>query len=143
RFPGITQSERENLAARLKLEKRPLAEVAEQPPYKKIRQVHPSLQRIAAWISTLGAAVALADLDGDGLPNDLCHIDPRTDLVTIAPVPGTGERYAPFSLDPAPIDYDPATMAPMGCLSGDLNEDGYTDLLVYYWGRTPIAFLQR
>ena len=35
------------------------------------------------------------------------------------------------------------TMAPMGCLPGDLNEDGLMDLLVYYWGRTPIAFLHR
>jgi hypothetical protein len=31
----------------------------------------------------------------------------------------------------------------MGCLPGDLNEDGHMDLLVYYWGRTPIAFLRR
>ena len=29
----------------------------------------------------------------------------------------------------------------MGCLPGDLNEDGRTDLLVYYWGRTPSLFL--
>ena len=31
----------------------------------------------------------------------------------------------------------------MGCLPGDMNEDGRMDLLVYYWGRTPIAFLHR
>jgi enediyne biosynthesis protein E4 len=29
----------------------------------------------------------------------------------------------------------------MGCLAGDLNEDGGADLVVYYWGRTPVAFL--
>jgi hypothetical protein len=33
-------------------------------------------------------------------------------------------------------------MAPMGCLPGDFNEDGLADILVYYWGRTPIAFLR-
>jgi len=33
-------------------------------------------------------------------------------------------------------------MAPMGCLPGDLNEDGSLDVLVYYWGRTPVAFLR-
>src|SRR5262249_10132244 len=43
----------------------------------------------------------------------------------------------------APLPYDPATMAPMGCLPGDLNEDGLADLLVYYWGRTPVAFLRQ
>jgi hypothetical protein len=30
----------------------------------------------------------------------------------------------------------------MGCIPGDLNEDGLLDVLVYYWGRTPIAFLR-
>jgi hypothetical protein len=30
----------------------------------------------------------------------------------------------------------------MGCLLLDLNEDGLTDVVVYYWGRSPIAFLR-
>src|SRR5260370_38139072 len=34
-------------------------------------------------------------------------------------------------------------MAPMGCLGADLNEDGLMDVLVYYWGRTPVAFLRK
>ena len=61
----------------------------------------------------------------------------------VAPVPGTGARYRPFALDPCPLPYDPRTMAPMGCLPGDFNEDGRIDLLVYYWGRTPVVFLRR
>ena len=60
----------------------------------------------ASWISAVGAGVALNDLDGDGLPNDLCSVDPRIDQVLVAPVPGTGARYAPFVLDPAPLPYD-------------------------------------
>ena len=39
--------------------------------------------------------------------------------------------------------FDRDTMAPMGCLPGDMDEDGRMDLLVYYWGRSPIAFLRR
>jgi hypothetical protein len=93
-------------------------------------------------ISSVGAAIALTDLDGDGLPNDVCHVDPRTDHVIVAPAPGTGARYPPFALTPPPLPYDAATMAPMGCLAGDLNEDGRMDLLVYYWGHTPIVFLR-
>jgi hypothetical protein len=34
-------------------------------------------------------------------------------------------------------------MAPMGCTPGDFNGDGRMDLLVTYWGRTPILFLAR
>ena len=143
RFPSLPPAERAKLAARFKFEKLPLAEVANHPPYKYVHEVHPSLKRIAAWISSLGAAAALADLDGDGLPNDVCSVDPRTGLVTLAPVPGTGERYAPFALDPTPLPYDGLTTAPMGVLAGDFNEDGLMDVLVYFWGRTPIVYLRR
>src|SRR5215467_2275302 len=48
-------------------------------PAKLVRQVHPSLERISAWVSAVGAAVAMGDVDGDGLANDVCHVDPRTD----------------------------------------------------------------
>jgi hypothetical protein len=83
----------------------------------------------------------LNDLDGDGLSNDVCYVDVRTDQVIVAPVPGTGMRYAPFALDAGGL-YRRETMAPMGCLPGDMNEDGSMDILVYYWGRTPIAFIK-
>ena len=112
------------------------------PAVQNHRNVNPKLQGIVSWISTVGAGVALGDLDGDGLANDYCLVDPRTDSVIVSPVPGTGERYSPFTLRPDPSVYDPATMAPMGCLMADLNEDGLMDLVVYYWGRTPVAFLQ-
>ena len=95
------------LAANFKFEKLPLPEVPNHPSYKYVRAVHPSLSRISAWVSTLGAAAAMEDLDGDGLPNDLIYVDPRTDLVTVAPVPGTGNRYAPFTLNPAPLPLRP------------------------------------
>jgi hypothetical protein len=112
-------------------------------PSRSYRNVNSRLQRINAWISSVGAGIALGDLDGDGLSNDACLVDPRTDDVIVTPVPGTGDRYRPFSLQPRPLPYDSATMAPMGCLLVDLNEDGLRDVVVYYWGRTPVAFLRR
>ncbi|MBI3869323.1 MAG: CRTAC1 family protein [Verrucomicrobia bacterium] len=143
RFPSLSESDAVKLAAKFKFEKAPLAEVANHPPYKRVRQVHPSLSRISAWISSLGASAAFADLDGDGLPNDIVNVDPRSDLVTVAPAPGTGERYAPFALTPSGLPYDEKTTAPMGVLVGDFNEDGLADVLVYYWGRSPVIFLRR
>lgn len=143
RLPTVPAEERAELASRFAFTRAPLP-VPEGVPRKSVRQVHPSLRHIAAWISSVGASVALADLDGDGLPNDVCYVDNGSDRVVVTPVPGTGERYPTFTLDPSAdgLRWD-ATMAPMGCIPGDLNEDGRTDVLVYYWGRTPVAFLQR
>lgn len=141
RLPVITKAERIELSSSFQFSQRPLPEVPGLP-HKSIRTVNPSLNRIAGWISATGAGVALNDIDGDGLPNDLCLVDPRSDRVIVAPVPDTGARYQPFVLD-APGLFDSATMAPMGCNPADLNEDGTSDLLVYYWGRTPITFLAR
>ncbi len=145
RLPEASESERRELAGRFAFTRAPLPEipVGRGPERRTVRPVHPSLQSIATWISSVGAGVALHDLDGDGLPNDLCAIDTRVDLALVSPVPGTGDRYPLFALDPGPRRFDRATMAPMGCLPGDWNEDGLTDLLVYYWGRPPIAFLRR
>jgi hypothetical protein len=139
RLPDIGSAERATLAQRFHFDESVLPVVAG-PEIRSVRPVHPSLQHIAAWISGVGAGVALNDLDGDGLPNDVCYVDVRTDQVIVAPAPGTGARYAPFVLDAGPL-FHRETMAPMGCLPGDMNEDGRMDLLVYYWGRTPVAFV--
>jgi hypothetical protein len=134
------------LAGHFSFKKFPLPEVPDHPPYKQVRKVHSSLERISAWISSLGAAATLADLDGDGLANDLIYVDPRTDLVTVTPVPGTGERYQPFALEKSfwsHNSYDLASMAPMGTVAGDFNEDGALDLMVYFWGRSPVLYLRK
>ncbi|GII88962.1 RNA-binding protein [Sphaerisporangium siamense] len=109
-------------------------------PQKSIRQVNKDYKHIDAWISSVGAAVAMNDLDGDGLSNDICLVDTRIDQVVITPAPGAkSTRYAPFALKSTLPMND--VMAPMGCVPGDYNEDGRVDLLVYMWGRTPIIYL--
>ena len=60
RLPMPTTSERSAMAARFRFARLPAPE-APHEPYRYIRNVHPSLKRIAAWISSVGAAVALAD----------------------------------------------------------------------------------
>jgi len=140
RIPGISAAEAARLASRFHFVAHVFPMASDSKP-KNVRVVQPSLKRISAWISSVGAAVAVGDLDSDGLSNDVCLVDPRTDQVTIQPAPETRERYARFELKPP--HNDSATTAPMGCLIGDLNEDGLLDVVIYYWGRTPVAFLRK
>jgi hypothetical protein len=141
-LPDVSARERNALTSHFQFQRSALPQV---PGYtqKTIRAVNPQLARISAWVSSVGASVAINDLDGDGLPNDLCYVDTRTDQVIVAPVPGTPPRYKPFVLNPNPLAYDSNTMALMGCLPLDANEDGLMDIVVYYWGRSPVIFLQQ
>jgi enediyne biosynthesis protein E4 len=141
RLPTMPAGERAELASQFKFDVEPLGALPS--PNRQVRDVNPSVQHIAGWISSVGASVSLADIDGDGLSNDACLVDTRADRVTLEPVPGSGSRYAPIVLaNPVP---PPGGMplAPMGCRLGDYNEDGLSDALVFYWGWTPVAYLRR
>ena len=141
RIPIADAGERSGLASRFSFAVR---DVNSQPAgARSVRDVQPALQHIAAWISAVGASGGFGDFDGDGLANEACLVDPRDDSVTVLPVPGRRTAWTTFQLLPSGLEYRPTTMAPMGCLPGDLNEDGWTDVLVYFWGRPPVAYLRR
>ena len=91
RMPEPSESELAKLAEGFHFQVAPLPTMSRETP-KTIRDVNLSLRRVAGWISSVGAAVALNDLDGDGLPNDICYVDTRIDKVIVAPVPGTPAR---------------------------------------------------
>lgn len=142
-LPYADNATRTRRAGDFKFESRPLS-WSDRAPHQMMRMVHPSLRKIDAWVSSVGASVALADLDGNGLPDEACSVDPRFDEVRITDA-GRQQRFDSFAfpLRDIALPYDAGTMAPMGCLPGDFDEDGRIDLLVYFWGRTPIIFLQR
>ena len=140
RLPQSSAAERATLASGFRFTSTPLHE-PDGFEYRTLRPIHPDLAHIEGWLSAMGASVGLNDLDGDGLANDLCLVDTRIDQVIISSVPGTPERYEPFVLDHTSVRYDETSMAPIGCIPSDMNEDGRMDIMVYYWGRTPIAFL--
>jgi hypothetical protein len=105
------------------------------------RKVHPQYTDIVGWLSAAGAAVTITDIDNDGLYNDYIYVDPRFDKVILASANKKDTGFLPFTLDVNTLPYDAKTMAPQGTLTHDFNEDGLIDILVYYWGRTPIIFI--
>ena len=108
---------------------------------RQTRDVHADLRHIQPWIASVGAAAAIGDVDGNLVSDDICYVDTRIDRAVVAPL--VGERFVPFILQAPAAGFEPHTVAPMGCLIADLNEDGLPDLLVYYWGRAPVAFLRK
>ena len=70
---------------------------------------------------------------------------PAAYQVIVAPVPGTEKgrsaTYAPFALDPAPLAFNPSTMAPTGCLMGDFNEDGRLDIAAASYSNSNLTVL--
>src|SRR5262245_43119800 len=123
RLPSLSEADRANLASHFKFDRVQFLQKY-MPSAPLGRDVHPDLRRISGWISSVGAGIAIADFDGDGLVNEICQVEPRTNRVLVQAIPGTPVAYNYFELDPSPLPYDDATMAPMGCLAGDFNEDG-------------------
>lgn len=138
----ISAHDRNALVAGLRFKADYLAPADNGQLMRGIREVHPSLRHIDAWISSVGAGAALADIAGSGLPADICLVDPRNNSVSVLPAPGSSGQYHSFALPTPTQGYDARTIAPMGCLPADVNEDGRMDLVVYYWGRTPVVFLR-
>ncbi|MEU4249091.1 CRTAC1 family protein [Amycolatopsis sp. NPDC026612] len=131
---------RTGLAAQFRFDQHPVSP-ADRPDDRHIRTTAPAYDKISGWVSSVGAGVGLFAADGGSLSHDICLVDPRTDTVTVRPAPTTGARYQPFTLTPAGLPYA-SSVAPMGCLPVDLNEDGWQDVVVYYWGRSPVEFLR-
>ena len=104
--------------------------------------VNKTAKHMAFYLNQVGASAALGDLDGDGLPNDLCMTDIRAKSVTVGPVPGTGDRYPQVQPRLRPV-LDRVTEYPSLCRIADMNEDGLADIFVAFWGRPPLLLLRR
>jgi hypothetical protein len=112
------------------------------PPGGVVFPINKTCTHMQFYFYQIGASAALGDVDGDGLPNDLCITDVRAKSMMIMPVPGTGDRYAPFVVDFGPF-VDIVTEYPTVCRVADMNEDGLADIFVAFYGRPPLLLLRR
>ena len=120
-------------------------------PVRQTRDVNHELEHIRPWIASVGAAAAVGDIDGNLKADETCYVDTRTNRVVVAPLLpaashphllGRQSDFRPFALEPPDGRVrEDDSVAPMGCLIGDMNEDGAADLVVYYWGRAPALYL--
>lgn len=105
--------------------------------------VHPSLMHAVAWYSAFGAQVAIGDLDGDGLDNDVVHLDPRSGTVALMDFPSSkAARYPTQPLDLGP-GVDGQRRFASCCRILDANEDGWNDLIIGYVRRGPRLYLRQ
>jgi hypothetical protein len=141
RPPSPPPGEAERLASRFQFawQKLPPAPV---PASGVVFPVNQTATHMQLYFYQIGGSAALGDVDGDGLPNDLCLTDIRAKTVMLRPVPGTGERYPAFKLDFAGL-VDPVTEYPTVCRVADMNEDGLADLFLAFYGRPPLLLLRR
>ncbi len=136
--PADSPAQRAVLAAPYRFTAYPL-DAPGAPDAAPLRVVALAYRRVSALISGFGASVALFPADGGRVSHDVCLVDPRNGSVTVEPAPTTGRRYRPFTLVPPK---GPKYFAPMGCMPADLTRSGWTSLVVYYWGRSPVLFLR-
>jgi hypothetical protein len=141
RLPSSSRQEAKALAERFHFVRAPLP-VTDEPFRYQVLDVNHNVTHLRHYLSTLTSSAAFGDLTEDGLPNDVCRTEMRTKQVVVAPVPGTGDRYPPFALDPGAL-VDAEASYPSKCLIGDLNEDGLADVVVLFVAARPIAFLRR
>lgn len=136
----VSAADRETAAAPFHFTAEPL-NAPDRPGDRRVRPVAPAFHHIRSWISSVGAGAGVFSADGANVSRDICLVDPRTDTVTVRPAPRTKARYKPFTLEPRGLS-KPSYAAPMGCTPADFNQDGWQDVAVYYWGRSPVLFMR-
>jgi hypothetical protein len=140
RLPDPPRGEAARLAARFQFTQQHLPAIP--VPAGVVYPVNKTARHMQFYFYQVGESAALGDLDGDGLPNDLCRTDVRAKSAMVSPVPGTGDRYAPFVLDFGNL-FDPVTEYPSVCRIADMNEDGLADIFIAFYGRPPLLLLRQ
>jgi hypothetical protein len=140
RMPGTPAGEVEKLASRFHFQVQQLPLIPADADV--VYPVNQTAKHMQFYYYQVGESAALGDLDGDGLPNDLCQTDVRAKKAMVSPVPGTGARYPAFTLDFGKY-FDKRTEHPSVCRIADMNEDGLADIFIGFYGRPPLLLLRK
>src|SRR6185295_4950574 len=140
RLPDPPRGEAARLAARFQFTQQHLPAIP--VPAGVVYPVNKTARHMQFYFYQVGESAALGDLDGDGLPNDLCITDVRAKTAMVEPVPGTGNRYEPFVLNFGNL-FDQVREWPSVCRIADMNEDGLEDIFIAFYGRPPLLLLRR
>ena len=141
RLPGASRTEVTELAAKFRMKTIALPPVPP-PAGGAVYPVNQTAAHMKFYFYQVGQSAALGDLDGDGLANDLCQTDVKAKSLRVSPAPTTGERFAAFSVDFGSL-VDVKSTYPSVCRFADMNEDGLTDVLVAFYGRSPLMLLRK
>ena len=141
RLPGVPPGEAAHLATPFRFTWQRLPPPP-MPAGGVVFPVNKTATHMQFYFYQVGESAALGDLDGDGLPNDLCLTDVRTKSMTVSPAPDTGVRYGSFVVDFGKL-FDRVTEYPSVCRVADMNEDGLADVFVAFYGRPPLLLMRR
>lgn len=105
--------------------------------HQRVR-LHPELEHILPQISSVGAAVAISDFNRNGLPDIYLTNSDFGSLNALYMNMGDG-TFKDVAVGMGVADLNsPESGASMGAIWGDINNNGYEDLLVYKWGRARL-----
>jgi hypothetical protein len=138
--PSVDQQERLRLAKDFAFSVQPLP--APEVPEGTVHGVNQYAPQLERYVYVVGAALAVGDLDGDGLSDDLCYTDVRAKALVFAPVPGTDSPWPDFSYDFGGW-LSLRAQWPTSTLLMDANEDGLTDVVVGFADRAPLLLLRK
>ncbi len=102
----------------------------------------PRFQHLEGYLTAFTpTGAAIFDLDQDGYFDEACTTDAFSRKLRVHQLPVGGNALVTIELPLPKSAFGRGGLLPSGCLPGDFNHDGKTDLLVYFWGRTPVVYL--
>ncbi|MCA9190720.1 MAG: CRTAC1 family protein [Planctomycetales bacterium] len=94
-------------------------------------------------LAFLPTGACFFDLDNDGRYDEACTTDGFSRKLRVHQLPIDDSKLSTIELPISHHTFGAAGVLPSGCLPGDFDNDGFTDLLVYFWGRTPVVYLNQ